>query len=303
MATPNPVPPPALPPPALPPPPAGVGAVPPRPAPVSMSTAQLLALSSREYMLLAGKDGAGKSCAIVSIAKWVQDALNPDAVFYVIDTENKFPTAMRSFGTNCPTNIAYFKCDSMNDVTDAIDVIMDQRRPGDWLAAESMARVWERAQDMGYMAVSGYDKINYLEKRRELKMQGKGIAAPVPSPDNFWNIVKGAHDGAFIDLISQASTLNVVLSTTISKPPKSNSFIKENDTRKEIRAEFGLDAGLDGAPRLPTYVESLVLFDLVGGRVSCRVVRDNLSRLDNPKQVFEVEDRFQWATKFWMTCR
>lgn len=290
MAT-NPVPPPITP------------IAPPRPTPISMSTAQLLALSSREYMLLAGKDGAGKSCAIVSIAAWVQNALNPAATFFVVDTENKFPTAMRSFGANCPTNISYFKCETMNDVTDAVDVIMEKRKPGDWLAAESMGRVWERAQDMGYMAVSGFDKAHYLEKRRTLKAQGQGQAAVIPNPDNFWNVVKGAHDGAFVDLISQASTLNVVLSTTISKPPKPNSFIKENDTRKDIRAEFGLDAGLDGAPRLPTYVETLILFDLVGGRVSCRVVRDNLSRLDNPKQVFEVEDRSSWATQFWMTCR
>lgn len=285
----------------IPPPPSPTAASP-RPAPIPMSTAQLLALQSREFLLLAGKDGAGKTSAIVSIAAWVQQVLDSNARFFVIDTENKFPTAMRSFGSDCPTNIVYFKCETMNQATDAIDVIMEQRRAGDWLSVESMARTWERAQDLGYMACSGYDKINYLEKRRELKLKGQ-VAAPVPNPDNFWNIVKGAHDGAFLDLISQASTLNVVLSTTISKPPKAGSFIKENATRAEIRAEFGLDAGLDGAPRLPTYVESLILFDIQAGKVGCRVVRDNLSKLDNPKQEFAVESRRDFAPRFWTTCR
>lgn len=272
-----------------------------------ISTAELLRSSSREYILLAAKDGAGKSSAIVSLAKLVQVLLNPSAAFYVVDTENKFPTALRSFGADAPSNIVYYKIETMNQLVDVIDNIMEVRKPGDWLACESMGRVWERAQDMGYMAVSGLDKSTYLEKRRAIKAAGGGNAAVIPSMDQFWNVVKGAHDGGFIDLITQASTLNVILSTTIAKPPKENAGpIKENATRKEVRVNFGLDAGLDGAPRLPTYVETTLLMDInEAGKVTCRTLRDNLSIETDPRAVepLIIEDKTAWAMTFWSRFR
>lgn len=270
------------------------------------STGDLLSQSQREYILLAGKDGAGKSCAVVSIAAWVQAVLNPEATFYVIDTENKFPTALRSFGSDAPTNIVYFKTETMNEVNEAADYVLEKRKAWDWLAVESMARIWERAQDMGYQAVSGYGKVQYLEKRREMAAKATGkqnVPVVIPKPDEFWNVVKGAHDSAFMDQITQASTLNLVLSTTVSRPPKPGGFIKENDTRKEARLEFGLDAGLDGAPRLPTYVETTCLLDLQGGKVVCRVLRDNISSNADTRPEFLVDSKAGWATAFWTNCR
>jgi hypothetical protein len=256
-------------------------------------------LPTREFIMIASKDGAGKSCALVSMAMWVQNAIGPDATFFVIDTENKFPTALKSFGPDAPTNICYFKCETMNDVTDAYDAIANQRKMGDWLAVESMGRIWERSQDLGYQAVSGYSKAAYLEKRRELAK-----APPViPKPDDFWNVVKGAHDSAFLDLISQASSLNAILTTTISKPPKAGGFIKENETRKEARVEFGIDAGIDGAPRIPYYVETLCMFDIKSGKMTCRVLRDNNATGEESRKEFEVENKKMWGQKFWMECR
>lgn len=281
--------------------------VPPPPntgAPKTFSTKDLLSQTGREFIMIAGKDGAGKSCAIISIAKWVQDALDPAAIFFVIDTENKFGTALRSFGTDAPTNIVYYKCDDIKHVVDAMTDIAKRRKAGDWVAIESMGRVWEKAQDMGYLQISGYDKEDYLEKRRAQKgIANVQQAPPIPSADKFWNIVKSAHDGAFVDVMAQASTLNVVWSTTINKPPKADAFIKENATRKEVRAEFGIDAGLDGAPRIPYYVETLCIMDMAGGKVNCRVVRDNNSIREDTRPTFDVPDRKSWATAFWIACR
>ncbi len=271
------------------------GPVDPKPAPVPQSSAQLMAGTSREFIMIAGKDGAGKTSAIVSIAAWVEAVLNPTATFFVIDTENKFPTALRSFGADAPTNIQYYKCETMNDVTEATDIIMEKRKPGDWLAVESM----ERAQDMGYLTISGFTKAAYMEKRRTVVKN-----APItPDPSNFWNIVKGAHDGAFLDLISQASTLNAVLSTTVAKPPKADSFAKESPGRKETRIEFGLDAGLDGAPRIPYYVETLLMLKSIDGKIKGQIIRDNLGVGEVAKPEFDVEDKKSFATKFWITCR
>lgn len=252
----------------------------------------------REFILLCGKDSTGKSSSIVSLAAYVEQ-VQPEARFYVIDTENKFRSAMRSFGADAPKNVLYYKCDDMNAVTDAAAEILERHRPGDWCAVESMSRVWERAQDLGYKAVTQQDKATYMEKRRS---QGK--AAPVtPKPDDLWSIVKGAHDGAFLDLLSNSDTLNVILSTTIAKPPKEGNFMKENADRKALRIELGIDSGIEGAPRLPYYVESLCMLELRNGSVTCRVLRDNLSALDDGRVEFEVPSRKEWALMFWSTCR
>lgn len=271
-------------------------------APRTFTTADLLKQEGREFIMIVGPDGVGKSCAVIATAAWVQ-LISPDATFYVVDTENKLPTALRSFGKEAPTNLIYYKCDTMNEVNEATEDIMKKRKAGDWFSVESMGRVWELAQDMGYKAISGFDKDTYLEKRRMQKVLGQQQAPPIPNADNFWNIVKGAHDGAFVNLMSQALSLNILWTSAVSKPPKPGAFLKENDTRKEARAEFGIDAGIDGAPRLPYYVETMCIMGIAAGKVNCRILRDNNSVKDDTRPTFEVPDRKLWAQQFWMTCR
>lgn len=253
----------------------------------------------REFILLCGKDSTGKSCSLVSLA-WYLEQTSPTTTCHVIDTENKFKAALRSFGTDAPNNISYYKCDNMNAVTDAIEAILRKAKPYDWVFVESMDRVWEKAQDLGYQAIAGTDKAEYMEKRRAAK--GAKMAV-TPQPDQLWGIVKGAHDGAFVDLLSQSDTLNVVLTTTLAKPPKADGFMKENQDRKAARVELGMDAGIQGAPRLPYYPETLCLMELKGGQVSCRVLRDNLSVNDSSRIDFDVPTRRDWATEFFSRCR
>jgi hypothetical protein len=264
------------------------------------TTSQLLSGPAlREFIILVGKDSTGKTCGIVSLC-WYVEQTSPNAHCYVIDTENKFKGALRSFGADAPKNILYYKCDNMNMVTDAIEDILTKAKPGDWVMVESMDRVWEKAQDMGYQAIAGTDKAGYMEKRRA----AKGAKMPVtPQPDQLWGIIKGAHDSAFLDLLSQSDTLNVALTTTLAKPPKTDGFMKENQDRKAVRVELGMDAGIQGAPRLPYYPETLCLLELRAGKVSCRVLRDNLSALDDSRTEFDVPGRKDWAMTFWATCR
>ena len=260
----------------------------------------------REFILLAGKDGVGKSCAVVSMAKYVQDILDPlndrQSTFYVIDSENKFRTALRTWGPDAPTNIVYYKVETMNHVTWAVNDILAKHQPWDWLAVESMSRIWERAQDLGYMAVSGYTKVEYMEERA--KIQGKK-PGPTPSPDQLWSVTKGAHDGAFLDRITLCDDLNVMLTTTMSKPPKQDGFMKENQDRRAMRAELGIDAGIEGAPRIPYFAESLCLLELNKGKVSCRILRDNLSARaeDDTRPTFDVDSKKSFANDFFLNCR
>lgn len=265
-----------------------------------LSSADLMGDSPlREFIMLAGKDGVGKSCALVSLA-WYVEQLDPGKRFFVIDTENKFRSAMKGFGSDAPKNIVYYKTDTMNQVTSITAEILNEHQQGDWLGVESMSRVWERSQNMGYEAIAGIGKAEYMERRRAQA----GKKDPVtPKPDELWSIVKGAHDGAFLDLLTQSETLNVCMTTIVSKPPKPDAFIKENADRKALRAELGIDMGLEGSPRLPYYVETLCLLDLKGGRVSCRVLRDNLSTLESSRVEFDVEGKRTWAIDFWSNCR
>lgn len=260
------------------------------------STAQLLSGPPlRELILLAGKDGVGKSSAIVSLA-WYVEQTNPEATFWVIDTENKFRSALRSFGADAPENILYYKATCMNEVTAAVAEVMAKHQLGDWLAVESMGPVWDQAQDLAYLSIAGVTKAEYLDR----KAKGKG---PIPQPDDFWKIAKGAYDGAFLDPIRMSETLNVVL-TSIAKPVKADSgFMKENKDRKAFRVEVGMDANLSGSPTMPSVVETLCLLELKDGKVSCRVLRDNLSALESSRTEFDVDDKRSWASTFWATCR
>lgn len=260
----------------------------------------------REFMLIGGKDGAGKSSAIAAIARFQAQVGNPGGHFYVIDSENKFKAALLGLGDEIPKNLTYIRIKDMNEGTEAIQWVMNQYKPGDWLGVESMSRIWERAQDLGYLAVTGLEKAQYLEQRREKvrKLTGTSPAPVTPQPDQLWSIAKGAHDGAFLDLLAQVDDLNVVLSTTISRPPREGGgFRKENQDRKDARIEFGIDSGIDGAPRLPYYVSTFCLLDLKQGQVTCKVLRDNLSRLENPRVEFPVTDKKSFGYDFFSNCR
>ncbi len=270
----------------------------------SLTANDLLECDTREFIILAGKDGSGKSSALVSLASYVY-VMNPDAKFFIIDAENKLASVLKTWGPDVPQNIVYFRCSDMNAVTDAVDEVIAQAKPGDWCAAESMSRIWEKAQNLGYNAVSGMDKAAWMEKRREyVRANGRqGAPAVTPKPDDLWSITKGAHDSAFLEPLSQHPTLNVLLTTTIAKPPKADAFIKESETRKDIRKEFGIDVGLEGAPRLPYYAQTLCLFDRRNNITYCRVVRDNLTSKDDSECEFEVPTRKEWAITFMLECR
>lgn len=256
--------------------------------------------SGREFMLLAGKDGVGKTNALLSLADFVSQ-MWPEATFSIIDSENKVRVALSTYG-KVPPNITLYQCGSMNEVTDAFDTIMGQKKPGDWLGVESAGRLWERAQDMGYQAIKGLDKAAYMERRREHNAKlGKGDKQmPVtPSPDELWSVIKGAHDGAFLDVISDTSDLNCVITTGVARVKEQRANRKENVDRVDFRKETGIDLNLEGAPRLPYYVYTGVLLERENGRVTARIWRDNGSKLDDPAILFDVPTRRDFAMQFY----
>lgn len=273
---------------------------------VVQTAEQLLGSYTRELMLIAGKDGTGKSSAIVSLAAFVQ-MMQPEAEFNVIDSEHKFGSALKSFGTDAPHNIRYYAVNDMNQATTAISDILKRHKPGDWLAVESMARIWDHAQNLTYLAVAGVSKIEYLEMKINAKTPTGVIRkdSPIPNPNEFWQICNGAHNGAFIDLITRTRDLNCILTTTCKRPPEDRGSGRsfDNKDRKIFRAEVGIDLNLGGAPSLPFYFETMCLLELEGGKVRCRVLRDNNSQKEDTRPTFDVADRKAWAMSFWGACR
>jgi len=262
-------------------------------ATIAIPAADLLNLASREFILLAGKDGVGKTSALISLADFVSQAF-PEATVFVIDTENKFRPTLQSYGT-VPPNLVYYQVENMNDVTETLDAVMKMRKPGDWLLVESMGRIWDWAQNLGYNAIAGVSKAEYLERRRASDKKG----SPIPKPDDFWAIVKGAHDDGFMDRISETNDLNVVLTTHTARVKEQRANRKESQDRVDFRTETGLDMNLDGAPRLPNYPYTGILLERNGGSVSARIWRDNLSKLDEPQIIFAVPTRKDFAMQFW----
>lgn len=251
----------------------------------------------REFILLAGKDGTGKTCALLSLAEFVEQ-LTPDNSVWVIDTENKFAAAVKANG-RVPANLKLYLCETMNDVTEAANEILASRAPGDWVFVESAGRVWERAQDIGYQVITGTAKAAYMERRRtELRPDGKQLPV-TPRPDDLWSIIKGAHDTEFLDRLMHASDLQVVISTGVARVKEKRGNQKENPDRVDFRAETGIDLNLEGAPRLPYYALTGVLLERERGKVYARVWRDSNSLLDDPAVTFEVPNKKSFAAEFW----
>lgn len=265
-------------------------------APIAIPASELLNVSTREFIILAGKDGVGKTNALISLAEFVTQ-IQPDATFYVIDMENKFDLALTSYGS-VPANLQLYKCETMNDATEAAADIVAKHQKGDWVAAESGGRLWERAQDLGYQAIKGMTKAEWMERRRATA-PGQKQPPVTPSPDELWSIIKGAHDTAFMDLFAQTRSLNVVISTGVAKVKEARSNRKESQERVDFRAETGIDLNLEGAPRLPYYAVTGVLLERQNGNVTGRIWRDNISKLDDPAITFAVPTRRDFAIQFW----
>jgi hypothetical protein len=228
--------------------------------------------------------------------------INPDAKVFVLDTEHKFASVFRQFGSSAPNNIVYYYCQTMDELLSSFGYVMWDIRSGDWIMVESAARIWEHAQDLAYREVSGMSKSEYLSK---LRSQGAvdGKKGPIPQPDNFWNIAKTAHDGEFLQVLVARDDINVAMTTIIVRPPREAPNRKENVDRKELRVEFGLDAGLGGTPTLPYQPETLILLDRVHGDVKASVLRDNNSVLDDGRVDFGVPGKRSFAPEWMRNCR
>ena len=252
---------------------------------------------SREFILIGGRDGVGKTTSVITLAKYVEEIVDPKAKFYIIDTENGVRKILRAFGAQAPKNIIYYQVQNMMEAIEALDDLDSTLKPGDWIAVESMARLWEYSQDAAYQAVAGMSKAEFLAKRSD---GGRG-GAPIPQPDQFWQLTKNLHNARFLDILNNSNDYNVVLVTTLAK----DSPFKEQRTsdRTKFKRQFGIDSGFGGIPNLPYYPDTVLLMDQTDGSVDCSVLKDRgVLNMEGKRIVFDVDTPLDFAVSFMSEC-
>ena len=251
----------------------------------------------REFMLLAGMDGCGKTTAAITLAKLIEEEYDPKTKFHVIDTENGFDVVLNGFGEKeAPNNLQIYTVGDMEEAIEALDEIYKAKKPGDWVCVESMAKLWEYAQNVAYRKISGLSRAEYLEQRSQLPRSSRG--APIPRPDEFWPITYNAHNDQFLNRLVQDSKVNIFL-TTLMKRQSAFSGSDKGD-RAKFAKQFGLDSGLDGAPRLPSYDNTTIIMDIQREKMYGKVLKDRrFMNLSGETVVFDIPGPLDFADALW----
>jgi len=200
----------------------------------------------REFIEICGHPKSGKSYDVLSVASAVK-RINSEATIYIIDTEDGLRKVWKTSFTDVD-NIRLYLCADMDDVVLVIEKLKPLLKKDDWLCLESLSRIWDFAQDLGYQAVTGMKKPEYLIKRRA---EGGAVT---PHPDQLWQIVKNSYHRNMMDVLVNEIPCNILITTTLSKVQR-----RESKVRKEVREMLNIDVSPEGDPRNAYYPDTIVL--------------------------------------------
>lgn len=237
--------------------------------------------SPRELIIILGHAGSGKSAAILQVAEEIQSTM------YIIDTENGI---LKMWKNQYPSlkNIKLYLVTSMDDVLTALAEITQQIQANDWIAIESMSRIWELAQDTAYEEITGMAKSEYLQSRTS--------KSPIPSPDEFWQIVSSLYSrgliGKIVKLdpilaeISKEKGCNVLTTTLIKK----EGVEKLISARRKYAQEIGVTVLHEGSPRLLSYFDTVIHTKYENGEFSAQILKDRGYQTPGRVVSFRVEN-------------
>ena len=255
--------------------------------PEPITAKDLVSYKLREFIELVGHPKTGKSFSILSLAEaWRR--MSPGRTVYIIDTEDGLRKTWKSAFPHVD-NIKYWYCSDMDSVILVLDELVPTLVAEDWLCVESLSRIWEFSQNLGYEAVTGIKKAEYLEKRMADK---KGPVTP--HPDQLWQVVKNAYGRNFMDILVDLRC-NILLTTTLRKE---TPF--ESATRREVRQSLGLNISPDGDPRNPYYPDTVCLMTKEADGFYCTILGDRGSELPGTTVRFKVEN---FLLDFMSNCR
>jgi hypothetical protein len=153
-----------------------------------------------ERILLVGKEGTGKTQAVLSVARRC-----PDAQFYVIDTDYSASydrmmfTEFGDVGERGNVTTYVTGPDDWRGMMDAARDIQKKAEKGDWVVVDSMTPTWSAAQGFFTEEVHGDDIEGYLldvrKKREEQKKAGGKKASALEAFDGWmdWSVINATY--------------------------------------------------------------------------------------------------------------
>jgi len=256
--------------------------------PKPITAEDLTTYETREFLELVGHPKSGKSYAVLSVAEAWQ-RLHPDNMVYILDTEDGIIKSWKARFKQV-SNIQYYRLPDMDTLIMLLDEIKSGLKPQDWLCIESLSRIWEHSQNLGYEAITGMTKTAYLEKRLVDK---KGPVTP--HPDQLWQLVKNAYQRNFMDVLVNEVPCHILITTTLGKVSPFESAV-----RREVKASLGLNVAPDGDPRNPYYPDTLVLMTKEVDGFWATVLGDRGAERPGESIRFRVEN---FLLDFLDTCR
>jgi hypothetical protein len=122
-----------------------------------------------ERILAFGGPGAGKTTNILHIARRV-----PDATFYVIDSDGAFQRMLS--GSNADLkNIDVTDVYEWPEYTNALDRVLDNAKPGDWVVSDMINPAWEAVQSFFTDQVFGKDIDRFFLEARAASKKGSAF--------------------------------------------------------------------------------------------------------------------------------
>lgn len=246
-----------------------------------------------EFILLLGTAGTGKSFAILSLADaWRR--LKPEGKIYTIDCETGLAKTYKAAFSHLK-NILIWHGDQVNDSDKVIDIFTELGKiatADDWLCLESDTRLWDMAQDTGWLKVTGQMKDKYLSHRLV-------AGGPVtPQPDQLWQVVLDAYRRRFRDVLVNEVRLktNVLITTGLSA--KSSPFIK--GARRDAMKQLGIDIVPDGHTENTRNPDTVIMLSREGDSYQAEILKDRGSDKPGQRVRFNVESFY---LDFVSTCR
>ena len=274
----------------------------PNPAAVTFETSgDLLMERTTELIVLAGKDGVGKTSGLMSIADWVSKN-SPEAQIYVLDAEKLggFAKVLKAFGNQAPGNIMYVHCEGPERFMAAWEEIKRRAKPatetfaGDWIFIETAGSVWTMAQDFGHLIVEGVTKSEFLARKREVG-GGRLSGSPNPrNPDRYWNYVYEFYREGFMRQVLNMK-VNIVLTARMKKM-EGRPGQAPNPKRVDFSDEHGIDLGVEGQPDLTGDMDTTIMLQKRRGIVHAVVLKDRVMVMgaQRPDMVLRTPLDFFW---------
>ena len=139
-----------------------------------------------ERILLYGREGTGKTNAVLSIARRI-----PSARFHVIDTdyspsyERLLATEFSDVGERGNVEVSLVMPDDWAELIDEVARITSRMTPEDWLVIDSMTPTWGAVQEWyvdKVFGASGWDEylLDVRQKREKAKAKGAKVKALEP---------------------------------------------------------------------------------------------------------------------------